>query len=183
MCAKPCFSQSGGGIFAGINHMNMKKLLFVAAAVVLLAGCSKWKNEEPEFTFKIQAMNLEGANAMAHLQSGAGTKASVGFEQEDALYLVYDNNEIRLPEITFTVEVPDSYSERDKKKLMEDVHVSIGEPKIKDFGNYIYVYSSLSYYTTFNGSLECPPLQAMGPGSQNSVPHSNTLIRKSDGHA
>ena len=51
-------------------------------------------------------MNLEGAKAMAHLQGGPGTKATVGFEQDEALYLVYDNNEIRLPEITFTVEFP-----------------------------------------------------------------------------
>lgn len=42
-------------------------------------------------------MNLEGAKAMAHLQGGPGTKATVGFEQDEALYLVYDNNEIRLP--------------------------------------------------------------------------------------
>ena len=64
-------------------------------------------------------MNLEGAKAMAHLQGGPGTKATVGFEQEEALYLVYDNNEIRLPEIFFTIEFPDSYSERDKKELKE----------------------------------------------------------------
>ena len=64
------------------------------------------------------------------------------FNQEDALYLVYDNNEIRLPEIKFTVEFPDSYSERDKKELKEYVSVTIEEPKIKDFGKYIYVYSA-----------------------------------------
>ena len=38
-------------------------------------------------------MNLEGAKAMAHLQGGPGTKATVGFEQDEALYLVYDNYE------------------------------------------------------------------------------------------
>lgn len=58
----------------------MKKTLFAIATLVLFAGCSKWRNEEPEFTFKIHGMNLEGAKAMAHLQGGPGTKATVGFE-------------------------------------------------------------------------------------------------------
>lgn len=150
--------------------MKMRKFLFAIAVIVLLAGCSKWRNEEPQFTFNIQAMNLEGAKAMAHLQSGAGTKASVGFEQEDALYLVYDNNEIRLPEIKFTVEFPDSYSERDKKELKEYVSVTIEEPKIKDFGKYIYVYSSLIYKIDIPDWLTAPH-----------AAHSHMLVRKSDG--
>ena len=104
---------------------------------------------------QVKEMNLDGAKAMAHLQNGGpGTKASMGFEQEDALYLVYDNNEIRLPEIKFSVEIPDTYSEMDRKRLMKDIHVTINEPIIKDFGEYIYVLSSLSYYTTIDGALE-----------------------------
>ena len=63
------------------------KITSYLLGISLLAGCSKWKHEEPEISFNIQAINLDGAKAMAHLQSGAGgTKASVDFEQEDALY-------------------------------------------------------------------------------------------------
>ena len=159
----------------------MKKTLFAIATLVLLAGCSKWRNEEPEITFNIQAMNLEGAKAMAHLQSGAGTKASVGFEQEDALYLVYDNNEIRLPKISFTIEFPDSYSERDKKELKEYTHVSLREPIVKDLGKYIYVYSALTYEVDLPGILDRNPHFVWSPGSQFLIPHCNTLVRKSDG--
>lgn len=137
-----------------------------------------------DIKLQIKEMNLDGAKAMAHLQNGGpGTKASMGFEQEDALYLVYDNNEIRLPEIKFSVEIPDTYSEMDRKRLMKDIHVTINEPIIKDFGEYIYVLSSLSYYTTINGALEVPPINsAHGPlGGPLGRPHSHTLVRKSDG--
>lgn len=129
---------------------------------------------------QVKEMNLDGAKAMAHLQNGGpGTKASLGFEQEDALYLVYDNNEIRLPEIKFSVEIPDTYSELDRKRLLKDIHVTINEPIIKDFGEYIYVFSSLSYYTTIDGGLDVPPHSMMGPLGG---PHSHTLVRKSDGY-
>ena len=161
--------------------MKMRKFLFAIAVIMLLTGCSKWRNEEPQFTFNIQAMNLEGAKAMAHLQSGAGTKASVGFEQEDALYLVYDNNEIRLPKISFTIEFPDSYSERDKKELKEYTHVSLREPIVKDLGKYIYVYSALTYEVDLPGILDRNPHFVWSPGSQFLIPHCNTLVRKSDG--
>lgn len=161
--------------------MNMKKFLFAVVAVVLLVGCSKWRNKEPEFTFKIQGMNLEGAKAIAHLQGGPGTKATIGFEQEEALYLVYDNNEIRLPEISFTVEFPDSYSERDKKELKEYTHVSLCEPILKDFGKYIYVYSALTYEVDLPGILDKQPIGVVTPGTQFMIPHCNTLVRKSDG--
>ena len=128
---------------------------------------------------QIKEMNLDGAKAMAHLKNGnPGTKASLGFEQEEALYLVYDNNEIRLPEIKFSVEIPDTYSEMDRKRLMKDIHVTIGEPIIKDFGEYIYVLSSLSYYSTIDGFLDVPPTTP-GPLGR---PHSHTLVRKSDGY-
>jgi hypothetical protein len=159
----------------------MKKTLLAIATLVLLAGCSKWRNEEPEFTFKIQGMNLEGAKAIAHLQGGPGTKATIGFEQEEALYLVYDNNEIRLPEISFTVEFPDSYSERDKKELKEYTHVSLREPILKDFGKYIYVYSALTYEVDLPGILDRNPHFVWAPGSQFLIPHCNTFVRKSDG--
>ena len=161
--------------------MKMRKFLFAIAVIMLLAGCSKWRNEEPQFTFNIQAMNLEGAKAMAHLQSGAGTKASVGFEQEDALYLVYDNNEIRLPKISFTIEFPDSYSEKDKKELKEYTHVCLREPIVKDLGKYIYVYSALTYEVDLPGILDGNPLGECAPGGEFRIPHCNTLVRKSDG--
>ena len=152
-------------------------------ALSLLMGCGMGDPvESSDFKVQIKEMNLDGAKAMAHLQSGnPGTKASMEFEQEDALYLVYDNNEIRLPEIKFTVEAPDSWSEYDKKKWMEALHVSINEPMIKDFGEYIYVYSSLSYYIDGHGILDCPPLQSTTPGQLPNIPHSNTLIKKKDG--
>ena len=132
---------------------------------------------------QIKEMNLDGARAMAHLQSGnSGTKASMEFTQEDALYLVYDNNEIRLPEIKFTVEAPDSWSEYERKKWMEALHVNIHEPVLKDFGEYIYVFSSLNYYIDGNGILAAPPHHVLHPGEMPHRPHSNTLIRKKDGH-
>ena len=153
-------------------------------ALSMLVGC--WKNnptEVSDFKVQIKEMNLDGAKAMAHLQSGnSGTKASMEFEQEDALYLVYDNNEIRLPEIKFTVEAPDSWSEFDKKRWLDAIHVNINDPMIKDFGEYIYVYSSLSYYIDGNGVLDMPPPQIRPePGQMPNYPHSNTIIRKKDG--
>ena len=105
-------------------------------ALSMLAGCglSNPINTD-DIKLQIKEMSLDGAKAMAHLQNGGpGTKASLGFEQEDALYLVYDNNEIRLPEIKFSVEIPDTYSELDRKRLLKDIHVTINEPIIKDFG-------------------------------------------------
>ena len=158
------------------------KITSYLLGISLLAGCSKWKHEEPEISFNIQAINLDGAKAMAHLQSGAGgTKASVDFEQEDALYLVYDNNEIRLPEIRFTVDVPDSYSEWEKKEIKECVKVTIEKPKLKDIGKYVYVYSSLTYQLMIPDYLTAPIRPAWGPGGQFSIPHCNTLVRKKDG--
>lgn len=127
---------------------------------------------------QVKEMNLDGAKAMAHLKNGnPGTKASLEFGQEEALYLVYDNNEIRLPEIKFSVEIPDTYSEMDRKMLMKDIHVTINEPMIKDFGEYIYVFSLLSYYTTFDGAFVKLPQIGVFDG-----PHSHTLVRKSDGY-
>ena len=160
------------------------KIISCLLALSMLVGC--WKNnptEVSDFKVQIKEMNLDGAKAMAHLQSGnSGTKASMEFEQEDALYLVYDNNEIRLPEIKFTVEAPDSWSEFDKKRWLDAIHVNINDPMIKDFGEYIYVYSSLSYYIDGNGVLVAPPQQIRPePGQMPNYPHSNTIIRKKDG--
>lgn len=160
------------------GHIKITSCLL---ALSMLTGCSKWKHEEPEITFDIQAINLEGAKAIAHLQNGDGTKASIDFDQKDALYLVYDNNEIRLPEIRFTVEVPDSYSEREKEEIEECVEVTLEKPKIKDVGKYIYVYSSLTYQLMIPGILSATPGLQFGPGGQFTVPHCNTLVRKSDG--
>ena len=151
------------------GYINVTSCLLVLS---MLTGCGL---SDPtgagDIKVQIKEMNLDGAKAMAHLQSGnSGTKASMEFNQEDALYLVYDNNEIRLPEIKFTVEFPDSYSERDKKELKEYVSVTIEEPKIKDFGKYIYVYSSLIYKIDIPDWLTIPH-----------AAHSHMLVRKSDG--
>ena len=150
-------------------------------ALSMMAGCGLSNPiNTNDIKVQIKEMNLDGAKAMAHLQNGdPGTKASMGFEQEEALYLVYDNNEIRLPEIKFSVEIPDTYSERNRKKLMEDIHVTINEPIIKDFGEYIYVFSSLRYHTTIDGFLDVPLQSISGPLGG---PHSHTLVRKSDGY-
>lgn len=150
----------------------------------MLVGCVKSNTVgSGDFKVQIKGMNLDGAKAMAHLQSGnPGTKASMEFGQEEALYLVYDNNEIRLPEIKFTVEAPDSWSAWDKKKWLEAIHVNIKDPLIKDFGEYIYVFSSLDYYIDGHGILSCPPHQIMlKPGHMPDRPHNNTLVRKKDG--
>lgn len=162
------------------------KIISCLLALSMLVGC--WKNNPTkvsDFKVQIKEMNLDGAKAMAHLQSGnSGTKASMEFEQEDALYLVYDNNEIRLPEIKFTVEAPDSWSEFDKKRWLDAIHVDINDPMIKDFGEYIYVYSSLSYYIDGNGVLDMsmsPQQGVLEPGQMPNCPHSNTIIRKKDG--
>ena len=161
------------------------KITSCLLALSMLVGCVKSNTvESGDFKVQIKEMNLDGAKAMAHLQSGnPGTKASMEFNQEDALYLVYDNNEIRLPEIKFTVEAPDSWSEYERKKWMEALHVNLDDPMIKDFGEYIYVFSSLNYYIDGNGILSVPPLQITPhPGEMPDRPHSNTLIRKKDGH-
>lgn len=161
------------------------KIISSLLGISMLFGC--WKNNPTEVSdlkVQIKEMNLDGAKAMAHLQSGNyGTKASMEFEQEDALYLVYDNNEIRLPEIKFTVEAPDSWSELDKKRWLEALRVNINDPMIKDFGEYIYVYSSLSYYIDGHGYLIMTPTSSivLEPGQLPYYPHSHTIIRKKDG--
>ena len=150
----------------------------------MLVGCGlSDPTGADDIKVQIKEMNLDGAKAMAHLQSGnSGTKASMEFTQEDALYLVYDNNEIRLPEIKFTVEAPDSWSAYERKKWMEALHVNLDDPTITDFGEYIYVFSSLNYYIDGNGILAAPPHHVLHPGEMPHRPHSNTLIRKKDGH-
>ena len=160
------------------------KITSCLLALSMLVGCVKSNTvESGDFIVQFKEMNLDGAKAMAHLKIGnPGTKASMEFGQEEALYLVYDNNEIRLPEIKFTVEAPDSWSEWDKKKWLEAIHVNIKDPLIKDFGEYIYVFSSLDYYIDGHGILSCPPHQIMlEPGQMPDRPHNNTLIRKKDG--
>lgn len=160
------------------------KIISCLLALSMLVGCVKSNTvESSDFIVQFKEMNLDGAKAMAHLQSGnPGTKASMEFGQEEALYLVYDNNEIRLPEIKFTVEAPDSWSEWDKKKWLEAIHVNINDPLIKDFGEYIYVFSSLDYYIDGHGILSCPSHQiVLEPGQMPDSPHSNTIVRKKDG--
>lgn len=134
-------------------------------------------------TIKLDGFDLDDAKAMAHLKTeGAETKASIGFGQTDALYLVYDGNEIRLPDIQFSVEVPDNMSNWEKKQLLKDIHISVGTPEIKDCGNYIFVKASLSYYTTFNGYLETGPIHSIGIGggiSMGAIAY--YLVRKADG--
>lgn len=160
------------------------KITCCLLALSMLTGCGlSDPTGADDIKVQIKEMNLDGAKAMAHLQSGnSGTKASMEFNQEDALYLVYDNNEIRLPEIKFTVEAPDSWSEYERKKWMEALHVNLDDPTIKDFGEYIYVFSSLNYYIDGNGILTAPSLHLPSPGEMTDRPHSNTLIRKKDGH-
>ena len=160
------------------------KITSCLLALSMLAGCGL---SDPtgagDIKVQIKEMNLDGAKAMAHLQSGnSGTKASMEFTQEDALYLVYDNNEIRLPEIKFTVEAPDSWSEYERKKWMEALHVNIQEPVLKDFGEYIYVFSWLNCYIDGHGILVGTHYPFVNPGEIPHTPHSNTLIRKKDGH-
>ncbi len=162
------------------------KITSCLLALSMLVGCVKSNTvESGDFKVQFKEMTLDGAKAMAHLQSGnPGTKASMEFGQEEALYLVYDNNEIRLPEIKFTVEAPDSWSEWDKKKWLEAIHVNINDPLIKDFGEYIYVFSSLDYYIDGHGILDVPPHQSivsLKPGHMPDRPHNNTLVRKRDG--
>lgn len=123
-------------------------------------------------TIKLNGFDLDDAKAMAHLKTeGAETKAAIGFGQTDALYLVYDGNEIRLPDIQFSVEVPDDMSNWEKKQLLKDIHITVGEPFIKDCGNYIFVRTSLGYYTTFNGFFD----------AANNGARAFYLIRKEDG--
>ena len=148
----------------------------------MLVGCGKENSNKMDgVTIKIDGFNLEDAKAMAHLQTDdAETKASLEFEQTDALYLVYDGNEIRLPDIKFSVEVPDDMSNWEKKQLLKDIHISVGTPEIKDCGNYIFVKASLSYYTTFNGYLEHGSIGTMGGGSSMGA-IAYYLVRKEDG--
>ena len=150
----------------------------------MLVGCGKENSNKMDgVTIKIDGFDLDDAKAMAHLKTeGAETKASIGFGQTDALYLVYDGNEIRLPDIQFSVEVPDNMSNWEKKQLLKDIHISVGTPEIKDCGNYIFVKASLSYYTTFNGYLETGPIHSIGIGggiSMGAIAY--YLVRKEDG--
>ena len=160
------------------------KITCCLLALSMLTGCGlSDPTGADDIKVQIKEMNLDGAKAMAHLQSGnSGTKASMEFTQEDALYLVYDNNEIRLPEIKFTVEAPDSWSAYERKKWMEALHVNIHEPVLKDFGEYIYVFSSLNYYIDGHGILAGTHYPVVSPGEVPRMPHSHTLIRKKDGH-
>ena len=128
-------------------------------ALSMLAGCGKNGPDKMNgVTFKLDGFNLDDAKAMAHLQSdGSATKTSIEFEQADALYLVYDDNEILLPETKFSVEVPDDMSNWEKNQLLKDIHITIRDPFIKDCGKYIFVRTALRYYTTFDGFLSASP--------------------------
>ena len=139
----------------------------------MLTGCGmNGPDKMNGVTIKLDGFNLDDAKAMAHLQSdGAATKASIEFEQADALYLVYDDNEIRLPETKFSVEVPDDMSNWEKNQLLKDIHITVRDPFIKDCGKYILVRTSLGYHTTFDGFLD------MGYDDVRSF----YLIRKEDG--
>ena len=151
------------------------KIAFCLLGLLMLIGCAKDGSDKMKgVTIKLDGFNLDDAKAMAHLQSeGAETKSNVEFQQTDALYLVYDDNEIRLPDVQFSVEVPNDMSNWEKKQLLKDIHISVGEPFIKDCGKYILVRTSLGYYTTFNGGLDFA-------GSAYGV-KAFYLIRKEDG--
>lgn len=149
------------------------KIISCLLALSMLVGCVKENtNKMDGVTIKMNGFNLDDAKAMAHLKTdGAETKAPVEFQQSEALYLVYGDNEIRLPEIKFSVEVPDSMSNWKKNQLLKDIHITVGEPFIKDCGNYIFVRTSLGYYTTFNDFLD----------TVNNGARAFYLIRKEDG--
>ena len=117
------------------------KIISCLLALSMLVGCVKENsNKMNGVSIKMDGFNLDDAKAMAHLKTdGAVTKAPVEFQQSEALYLVYGDNEIRLPEIKFSVEVPDSMSNWEKNQLLKDIHITVGEPFIKDCGNYIFV--------------------------------------------
>lgn len=150
------------------------KIIRCLLALSMLVGCVKENSNKMDgVTIKLNGFDLDDAKAMAHLKTdGAVTKAPVEFQQSEALYLVYGDNEIRLPEIKFSVEVPDSMSNWEKNQLLKDIHITVAEPFIKDCGNYIFVRTSLGYYTTFNDSLHASPY--MGA-------RAFYLIRKEDG--
>lgn len=149
------------------------KITSCLLALSMLTGCGKNGPDKMNgVTIKLDGFNLDDAKAMAHLQSdGAATKASIEFEQADALYLVYDDNEIRLPETKFSVEVPDDMSNWEKNQLLKDIHITVRDPFIKDCGKYIFVRTSLGYHTTFDGFLD----------SVHDDVRSFYLIRKEDG--
>ena len=157
------------------------KIASCLLALSMLVGCGKENSNKMDgVTIKLDGFDLDNAKAMAHLKTeGAETKASIGFGQTDALYLVYDGNEIRLPDIQFSVEVPDNMSNWEKKQLLKDIHISVGTPEIKDCGNYIFVKASLSYYTTFNGGLEHGIISTGGGNSMGAIAY--YLVRKEDG--
>ena len=96
------------------------KIISCLLALTMLVGCVKENtNKMDGVTIKMNGFNLDDAKAMAHLKTdGAETKAPVEFQQSEALYLVYGDIEIRLPEIKFSVEVPDSLSNWKKNQLL-----------------------------------------------------------------
>lgn len=160
----------------------MKKIAFYLAAIaIMLIGCDNHHGHKSyDVILKIKGIDLKGAKAIAHLQSNDGTRASVNVNNQDALYLVYDNNEVRLPEYNIEFQIPDDLPEEEKEYYLSHIHLDLSEPMIFDLGKYIAIVQTYHcYWDDPNDSfLDRAPIAAI-MGDNNTIV---TVVRKKDGY-
>ena len=152
-----------------INLVDMRNILLCTLMAVVLVGCSPQKMGNPKsVSLKSTGIeNLHEAKAAATYRgNGIASKSSSG---TSSLCLIYDNNEIHLPEykIEFHAE---GLSEEGKEELQKFMVYEPCGCSLVDFGEYVYIQILIAYdfdipYTlTFQSSDKL-----------------ELLIRKSDG--
>jgi hypothetical protein len=151
----------------------MRNILLCTLMAVLLVGCSPKEMGNPKsVSLKSTGIeNLHEAKAAATYRgNGIASKSSSG---TSSLCLIYDNNEIHLPEykIEFHAE---GLSEEEKEELQKYMVYEPYECFLLDFGEYVYIQILIAY------DFDIPyvwdyPLTIKSPDQV------ELLIRKSDG--
>lgn len=124
--------------------LRYKYLVLSFCASVIMIGCSRSFNANVTGFSKIE---VDGVKAFASL-SGNGTKAAGG-SSETLLYAVYDNDDIRLPEITCQLEFGEEMTEAEKQQLIEDMNVILKTRNMYDMGKYVLVEAQLGYTSSY----------------------------------
>lgn len=159
----------------------MRKIVFYFVAIaILLTGCDNHNGDRHyDVLLRVKGIDLKGAKAIAHLQGNAVSRASVNVNNQDALYLVYDNNEIRLPKYDIQFQIPDDLPEEEKEYYLSHIHLDLSEPMIFDLGKYIAIVQTYHCY------WDDPNDDILDRAPQASIGDDNaivTVVRKKDGY-